>query len=215
MKTSMLVILGLSLLSFTVQANEPGFKWSRQTLKLIDSGDVDKGKALAKQHKCDKCHGDNGVSEEDDTPSIAGQMRSYHFKQLVDYKTGVRDERTMAKKVRVLTPEQMADLAAYYEAQKGEVPPRREAPVLATKGDEKRLLLSCDVCHGEGGKGYGLESPVIRGQKIEYFTDIMTAFKEGDRENDHYGRMRYIASILSEEEIEQLAAYYSMPPAPE
>ncbi|MEJ2310438.1 MAG: c-type cytochrome [Gammaproteobacteria bacterium] len=204
-------MVGLVCLVQSAVAEEPGFKWNHITLNLIASGDPAKGESLAEEHKCAKCHGDTGISEEDDTPSIAGQTRSYHFKQLMDYKTTLRDERTMTKRVRKLTPEQMADLAAFYETQKREEPPQREAPKLATEGDESRLLLSCDVCHGEGGVGYGLESPVLRGQKPQYFIDTMTAFRDGDRENDDYGRMRFIASQLTEEEIAALAAYYSMP----
>jgi cytochrome c553 len=208
-------MLLLSLLAGPVVADEPGFKWTYSILRLIASGDPAKGEAVAKKHKCAKCHGDTGISEEDDTPSIAGQIRSYHFKQLMDYKSSVRDEKTMVKRARKLTPEEMADLAAFYAAQTAEEPPAREPPKLATEGDESRLLLSCDVCHGEGGRGYRMETPVLRGQKPVYFVDTMMAFKEGDRENDAYGRMRFIASQLSDEEIETLAAYYSMPPLPE
>ena len=43
----------------------------------------------------------------------------------------------------------------------------------------------------------------------------MTAFKDGDRENDAYGRMRFVASQLTDEESKALADYYSMPPLPE
>lgn len=215
MKTITTAMIGLVFAAGNAVAEEPGFHWNHATLTLIASGDPARGEALAKEHKCAKCHGDSGISEEDDSPSIAGQTRSYQFKQLMDYKTTLRDERTMTKRVRKLTPEQMADLAAFYEAQAPEKPPEREAPKLATEGDESRLLLSCDVCHGKGGIGYGMESPVLRGQKPQYFIDTMTAFRDGDRENDEYGRMRFIASQLSEEEIEQLAAYYSMPPIEE
>jgi len=175
-------MFGLAFVMGPAVADEPGFEWSRATLKLIASGDPAKGEALAKEHKCAKCHGDTGISEEDDSPSIAGQTRSYQFKQLMDYKTTLRDERTMTKRVRKLTPEQMADLAAFYEAQAPEKPPEREAPKLATEGDESRLLLSCDVCHGKGGIGYGMESPVLRGQKLQYFIDTMTAFRRRSRE---------------------------------
>ena len=35
------------------------------------------------------------------------------------------------------------------------------------------------------------------------------AFKEGDRSNDVYSRMRLIAEALTDEEIEALAAYYA------
>ena len=211
MKTTVTTLFATSLLCGVAIADEPGFEWSRTTLKLIASGDPVKGEAIAKEQKCAKCHGDTGISDEDDTPSIAGQIRSYSFKQLMDYKASTREERSMTKATRKLTPEQMSDLAAFYEAQAPEKPPEREAPKLATEGDESRLLLSCDVCHGKGGIGYGMESPVLRGQKPVYFVDTMTEFREGDRENDEYGRMRYIASQLTEEEIEQLAAYYSMP----
>lgn len=205
----------LSLLAFDTAADEPGFKWSYATLRLIESGNPAKGAIVAKQHKCAKCHGDTGISEEDDTPSVAGQTRSYQFKQLMDYKTSTREERTMVKRARKLSPEEMADLSAFYEAQTQEMPPQREAPKLATEGDESRLLLSCDVCHGKEGTGYGMESPVLIGQKPQYFIDTMMAFRDGDRENDAYGRMRFIANRLSDEEIEGLAAYYSMPPTPE
>jgi cytochrome c553 len=205
----------LSLWAGELMAEEPGFKWTYPTLRLIASGDPARGGAVAEEQKCAKCHGETGISEEDDTPSIAGQIRSYNFKQLMDYKSSVRDEKTMVKRARRLTPEQMADLAAFYEAQTPEEPPAREAPRLATEGDESRLLLSCDVCHGEGGRGYRMETPVLRGQKPVYFVDTMMAFKEGDRENDAYGRMRFIASQLTDEEIVALATYYSMPPLPQ
>ena len=38
----------------------------------------------------------------------------------------------------------------------------------------------------------------------------MTEFKEGDRGNDVYSRMRVVAEALTEAEIEGLAAYYGM-----
>lgn len=215
MKLHIAVTLGLSLIMSNALADEPGFQWSYATLRLIASGDPAKGEAIAKEEKCSKCHGDTGISDEDDTPSIAGQTRSYQFKQLMDYKTGIRDEKTMTKRVRGLAPEQLADLAAYYETQAPEQPPAREAPKLATEGDKGRLLLSCNVCHGKGGIGYGMESPGLRGQKPVYFVDTMTAFREGDRENDAYGRMRFIASQLTPAEIQELAAYYAMPPMKE
>jgi cytochrome c553 len=37
----------------------------------------------------------------------------------------------------------------------------------------------------------------------------MLAYKAGERANDVYGVMRWIAKALTEREIEQLAAYYA------
>ena len=43
----------------------------------------------------------------------------------------------------------------------------------------------------------------------------MTAYREGERANDHYARMRFIAGQLTEEEIVELANYYAAKKAPE
>ena len=205
-------------LSGVVQASSgAGFKWSRATLEAIAKGDAERGKKVAKEHNCKKCHGETGISDEDDTPSIAGQVPSYHFKQLMEYKHEVREEKTMTKRARKLSQQDMADLAAWYAKQKPEpragTKIRLAIPKLVTHGDPKRLLLPCNVCHGKDGEGMGVQVPALSGQKIEAFVDTMTYFRDGDRENDEYGRMRFIAQQLTEEEIEQLAKYYGAKPS--
>ena len=55
----------------------------------------------------------------------------------------------------------------------------------------------------------------INGLYREYFVTTMTEFKEGDRENDVYSRMRVVAEVLTEEEIEALADYFAIPEPPE
>ena len=208
-----LAFLSCLFVNAGVSADEPQFHWDRATLTLIASGDAARGQAIAKEHKCKKCHGKTGVSDEDDTPSIAGQVPSYLFKQLMDYKSGLREEKTMTKRARKLTREQMADLAAFYAMQKPEEAVMQQAPKLVTEGDLNRLLLPCNVCHGKHGEGLGFEVPALAGQKIEHFVETLEAFQESDRENDQYGRMRFIAQQLTEDEITELAAYYSAPPS--
>lgn len=207
MKSLCVVVVSL-MLANTALADEPGFSWSRTTLKLIESGDATRGKAVAKSHKCKKCHGKTGLSDENDTPSIAGQVPAYHFKQLMDYKSGVREEKTMAKRARKLTREDMADLAAFYATQPPEPIPGKTVPQLVSSGDMSRLLLPCDVCHGKQGEGLGFEVPALQGQRADHLIETLEAFRDSDRENDEYGRMRFIAKQLTDEEIEELAAYY-------
>lgn len=218
MKTSSILTLGLvaaaSCVAFAGGEDpiEP-FAWSRATLDLVASGDIERGKEVATKRKCSKCHGDLGIPEDDDeTPSIAGQSAAYNFKQLVDYKTEVRESRDMKKATKKLGLQDMSDLAAYFATLPPEPPEgKTQPPELVTAGDLDRLLLPCNVCHGTEGEGLGLEIPAIAGQKIDHFVEVMTAFQEGDRENDEYGRMRFIAAQLSEDEIEELAAYYAAP----
>lgn len=192
------------------------FQWTPATIKLADEGDVKRGEELAKKGKCSKCHGDTGVSEDDETPSIAGQITAYSFKQLHDYKVGLRESREMLKKVRKLSLKDMADISAYFATQEREkmmgVKKGGKIPVLAIAGDESRFLLACNYCHNEDSMKRGYQTPILEGQKIDYFKETMLAFKEGDRVNDHYSLMRGLSSKLTEEEIDELAEYYSAKP---
>ncbi len=189
------------------------FKWTPANIKLAVDGDAKLGEELAKKGKCSKCHGDTGISEDDDTPSIAGQITAYSFKQLHDYKVGLRENKQMKKKVKKLSGKDMADISAWYATQEREKMLGGDIPVLASTGDPKRFILGCNTCHNEDAMNRGYQIPILEGQKVEYFKETMLAFKEGDRENDHYNLMRGISEKLTEEEIDVLAEYYSAKPS--
>lgn len=211
MKTTLILSLGLLVAASAALADESGpFVWSRATLDMIESGDVERGEAIAGKARCSKCHGELGISEDDVTPSIAGQLRAYAYKQLVDFKAGTRESSDMKKAVRKLNEQDMADLAAYFSVQTPEPPASTQpVPPLVALGDESRLLLPCAVCHGEQGEGWGERVPAIAGQKIDHFVETMTAYRNGDRANDEYARMRFIAGQLTPEEIDELADFYA------
>jgi len=190
------------------------------TIRLLNSADPAAGEALAKEIKCAKCHGDAGVSDDEDDINIAGMSASYIFKQLRDYKDKKRDERDMYKNVKDLDDNQLADLAAWYATlEPAQANPNRtmsdEVRKLVFHGDPKRLLKACASCHGRDGRGGQFDHPALAGQHKNYLVDSMTEFKEEDRENDIYGRMRDVSSALTDAEIEVLADYYSLYLPPE
>ncbi len=193
--------------------------WTPEIMELIMAGDPKKGEAVAREHKCKKCHGTTGISDENDTPNIAGLSRAYAFKQMFDYKYGRRDDKDMRNRCKKISDRNMSDLAAWFEVHKSEpmmgIKASKTIPVLVEKGDRKRMLLACKTCHNENGTGRGLLVPLIAGQKREHFVDTMMAYKEADRSNDDYGVMRFIAERLSRKEIEQLALYYGSVPLKE
>ncbi len=203
----------------TIEQDAKSFKWTQSLIEEVAKGDPKKGETLAKQARCSKCHGDTGVSDEDDTPSIAGQIAAYSYKQLHDYKAKNRDDRDMLKKVKKLSNQDMIDISAWYATQKTEAmagdKKGKKIPVLANKGDKKRFLIACDTCHDKDAMKRGFQTPIIEGQKPEHFVETMMAFKEGDRTNDHYKLMQNIASKLTEDEIKELAGYYAAKPMPE
>jgi cytochrome c553 len=82
------------------------------------AGDAVSGKQ--KSQACAACHGADGNSPTGpDFPRLAGQHYDYLLKALRDYKSGARKNPIMGGQVGGLSPQDMADLAAYFASQKG------------------------------------------------------------------------------------------------
>jgi cytochrome c553 len=187
--------------------------FDKPTRDLIKSGDPAKGKALTE--KCHRCHGENGITDDPEDPWVAGQLANYTFKQLMDYKDEKRDNRTMRKRAQKMSPQDMAHIAAWYASLPAPPAMRKTSPMvekLVFKGDPERMLKPCATCHGQNGEGGKYDSAKITGMSRGYFIVTMTAFKEGDRANDIYSRMRTVAEQLTEQEIKALADYYAAEP---
>lgn len=74
----------------------------------------------------------------------------------------------------------------------------------AAKG--KEIAATCTSCHGADGKAITPDYPNIAGQHAAYLAKQLTAYREGERENQ---LMSPMAAALSDEDIENLAAYFS------
>lgn len=79
-------------------------------------GDVAAGKALAQN--CAACHGDAGIGSNPAWPNIAGQAPDYLANALKAFRAGLRKDPMMAGVVRGLSDTDIANLAAFYAAQK-------------------------------------------------------------------------------------------------
>ena len=66
--------------------------------------------------------------------------------------------------------------------------------------------MMCQACHGLDGLAITPDAPNIAGQTEPYLTIQMQAFKTGVRKND---AMSVVTPPLSDEDIEDLAAYYA------
>ena len=177
------------------------------------AGDAGNGKALAEK-SCDRCHGPGGVSDDPDTPHLAAQSPDYLIKQMADYKSHLRDDKNMYKRVRKLDEQQMTDIALWYASQPLPelVPAAREqlaTPQLVDKGDPERAIPPCNLCHGEHGKTVAGVMPVLAGQQVDYLVSTMEYFRDGSRSNDPGGAVQTIIRKLSDVEIEALARYYA------
>jgi cytochrome c553 len=66
--------------------------------------------------------------------------------------------------------------------------------------------LMCQACHGLDGLSKTPDAPNIAGQTEPYIVTQLQAYKSGTRKND---AMSVVAPSLSDNDIEDLAAYFS------
>ncbi|MBF0418984.1 MAG: c-type cytochrome [Magnetococcales bacterium] len=87
----------------------------------IDPALATKGKKIAADAKCDKCHEDDGKFQDDNTPRLAGQWLDYLLFKMQDYKNAalkVPQEKKMEKAMEKLTAEDLTAIAHFYASKK-------------------------------------------------------------------------------------------------
>jgi len=170
---------------------------------------------------CIGCHGIQGYQasfpEIYKVPKIAGQGASYIVSALTAYKKGERRHPTMRGIADSLSAQDMADIAAYYQAL-GRV---EGAPALgkAADGNAQAVALvskgACMTCHGESfSKPLVPNYPKLAGQYADYLFVALKSYKtEG---HTTWGRanpiMGGVAKQFTNAELKELASYVSSLP---
>src|SRR5271157_448041 len=80
------------------------------------NGDAARGKILSKAEQCQECHGETGISTSEHYPKLAGQSAAYIRKQLGEFHTGARTSEIMNEMAANLSPQDIADVAAYFSS---------------------------------------------------------------------------------------------------
>jgi len=73
-----------------------------------------------------------------------------------------------------------------------------------------KASTACQACHGGDGISVLNNAPNLAGQKTAYLAQQLHSFKSGDRKHD---MMNPIAKLLSDSDIENLAAFWNSLPA--
>ena len=175
------------------------------------AGNAEAGKA--KSATCAACHGVDGNSAAPNFPKLAGQHADYLYKQLKQYKSGDRNNAVMAGMVAALTEEDMADLAAFYAAQKPTIGIAAEDQIalgesIYRAGNAASGVSACAACHGPAGVGNPMANfPRLSGQHAPYTAEQLKYFRSGTRANDAASMMRGIAKKMTDTEIEAVSQY--------
>jgi cytochrome c553 len=156
--------------------------------------DIKRGAVIAAQGTpagapaCAQCHAFNGASDGSGAfPRIAGQSAYYLAKQLRDFASGVRTNAIMSPIVKALSPNDVADVAAYYAGVDAPFLPLKapdaalvkRGEVLAKVGSAERQIQACDNCHGPGGAGEPPAIPSLAGQYANYIAFTLREWQHG------------------------------------
>ncbi|MGO8854328.1 MAG: c-type cytochrome [Steroidobacteraceae bacterium] len=162
---------------------------------------------------CQACHGANGNSVNPEWPSLAGLGADYIAQQLQNFKGGKRNNPVMTGMVLNLSPEDMADLAAYFGSQvntglAADPSHWKAGEQLYRAGDKARHIPACMACHGPTGYGIApAKFPALRGQHAEYVVKQLTDYASGARSTGPNGMMQIIAKRLSPDDMRDVSSY--------
>jgi sulfide dehydrogenase cytochrome subunit len=169
--------------------------------------------------ECDSCHGPQGVSANNDVPTIAGQTSEYISRSLASYQVWgrpciksayrhgdtARPVTTMCKITEEMGVEEMEALGGYYA---------EKAFVAATQDFNPELALTgaglhesnCETCHPQGGSVSG-QGPILAGQWVSY---LKTAIRQSST-GEHLvpPLMERKLTDFSPEEIDALVNFFA------
>jgi cytochrome c553 len=174
--------------------------------------DLEKGKA-SYGTVCMACHADdgNGIPEVPLQPRLAQQHPDYILKQLIEFKSGVREEPIMLGMAGTLSEEDMRNIAAWLATQKAK-PGESPDPALVQQGERiyrggiaDRRIPACAGCHSPNGAGIPAQYPRLSGQHAEYTAKQLTAFRDSTRTNNEV--MAGVAAKMNDREIKAVADY--------
>ena len=156
---------------------------------------------------CSGCHGENGISQTENIPSLAGQPDQFIQWQLVFFRSGARKNELMQPIVEQITNEDIRNLGAYFAAL---TPPKAskpdDNPDLSQKGAQAAVGRRCNSCHTDTFAGTKAVAR-IAGQREEYLVKALHDYKSGVRSGGAGAAMADVAYPLSDEEITALSHY--------
>jgi cytochrome c553 len=167
---------------------------------------ADTAAAKEKAELCAGCHGENGISQTENIPSLAAQPDQFIQWQLVFFRSGSRKNEQMQPIVEQISNDDIRNLGAYFAALTPPKAPADDNPDLSRKGAEAAAGRRCASCHTDSFAGTKAVAR-IAGQREEYLQKALHDYKSGQRSGGGGAAMADVAYPLSEEEITALAHY--------
>lgn len=178
--------------------------------KAVAKPDLAKGQAIATQ-VCAACHAVDGSRGSPANPIVQGQHAEYIVKQLIEYKTGARQNPIMKGFASALSESDIRDVAVFYGSKRAK-PGFAKNKEMVTLGERiylggiaDRQVPACAGCHSPTGSGIPSQYPRLQGQHADYTETQLAAFRNGQRSNN--AQMTGVAAKMNDREIKAVSDY--------
>ena len=169
---------------------------------------------------CNGCHGDDGVSQWTDVPTIAGVPEFVHSDALYVFRDEARPcsesefkqgdtskpATTMCAVTADLSDDMIDEIAAYYAALPF-VPAKQDFDAALAEAGKAIHEAECDRCHSEGGSNPEDEAGILAGNMMGYLEATMAEYRSGEREQPK--KMEEKVNALSDDDVKALLHYYA------
>lgn len=169
---------------------------------------------------CEGCHGKNGVSQEDDVPTIAGISAAIQGDYLLAYQEKARPcrkskyrhgdtsrpETDMCAIAAELSADDIQAVADHFAAQTF-VPVKQAFDAQKAAEGKKLHARDCAKCHTDGGREPADDASILGGQHLKYLQQALADFRKGEREQSQ--KMAEKLAKWSDADIEAVAHYYA------
>lgn len=169
---------------------------------------------------CSDCHGNNGVSQWTDVPTIAGMPAIVHEDALFIYRDNerpaaasryrqgdtTRAATTMCAVAADLSDENIAKIAAHFAALPF-VPAKQAFDADLARAGEAVHKEHCYRCHSDGGANPADEAGILAGQQMGYLKLTFEEFASGTRGQPN--KMKEKMDRLSADDTKALLHYYA------
>lgn len=175
-------------------------------LGALSAGAADNAAIQEKASVCSGCHGENGISQTENIPSLAGQPDQFIQWQLVFFRAGSRKNEQMQPIVEEITNEDIRNFGAYFSQM---TPPKADEdkdPDLSKKGAQVAAGRRCASCHTDSFAGTKAVAR-LAGQREEYLVKALHDYKAGARVGGGVAAMADVAYHMSDEEITAVSHY--------
>ncbi|MCX7310824.1 MAG: c-type cytochrome [Hyphomicrobiales bacterium] len=163
------------------------------------------GTLAEKIQLCGTCHGEDGNSKTEKTPSLAGQPAFYILNQLFLMREGVRKVEPMAAIVKDLKDSDLDGLSKHYSALAPKRSDEKYDRSLSPRGLAVVAERRCGSCHLPGLVGQQ-QIPRIAKQRIDYLIQTLKSFRDNPRGGADTAMSAPVAG-MSDDDIQALAHY--------